>query len=549
MSQPIDSNRPPLKISKEDTAPNIVPADGFQPKTRAKHTPHGMPPKHPSPLAIKPALPPRSKELLKQKIVLLKQKYVQIQHDYEQTEIPHKKIACYVHMKNIKNQISYIQAEDAMVLEECSPIIKTIYKGFTKASEILNPFDQPSRPGSTSAAGTFPFNPLTYVAALSDTVSFFSDLYRLVKTSRQLQIITNLEKKEVERLDSIAINIRSERLLANDQEKRGESRAEADRRIENMEKERGLLLTYLKPLADLKKQVDLSHTSHRLAVGATKMGLSYLDVAHAIIGFASIFVIAESMMITGLSVSGLSVLLTGALVAVDFFITRANLKNAAASLHNLQFLSQKFRESAEKQWKKLPDIAVKKVSQNSVELFENTVAPYLQHKLQVKITEQWFLRAADVLVIAATAAAVVTTILAVTGMGSVVLPFLAIPVILGISSTALLLSAPFLAEWIAKKQSVKIPTQEEFEQKLFKQIEEEQNNWNELVRNDLHYHTNTYVIYNLVKNYYSGGLNIGLKNGPKTSSSLNPPMPAKRSTKPSTKECSTTKPDYSQHDK
>ncbi len=511
MNSPIDPNRPSQEPQTETTTPPIVSAENLPPKALAKHIVIEVPPKHTSPLIVKPAPPPRSRELLEKKIVLLKQKYDQIQNEFERTEIPHEKIACYISMKTIKNQISYIKAEkDAVKAEEHSLIMKTIYKGFDKACQILNPFGQVSRPANTSVAGTFPFNPLTYAAALADTASFFSDLYKLTKTTKQLQIITSLEKKGIERLSSIGINIQSERIYGDSLEERGESRVEADSRIQKMETEREILLQYLKPLADLKKKVDPSSAGHRLGVGVAKMGLSYLDVAHAIIGFASIFVIAQTMVVTGLAVSSLSVLFTGALVAVDFLVTRANLKNAVASLHNLQFLSVKFRASLEEQWKKVSDVEIKKVSENSLNLFENTVTPYLKQKLEIKIIEQWLIRASDVLVIAATAAAVVTTILAVTTVGAVALPLLLIPIAIGASAAILILSSPFLAKWIVEKQNgKKIPKPEEFQQTLFKQLEEEQANWSELVRNDLHYHTNTYVLYNLVKDYYRGGLSMG----------------------------------------
>lgn len=432
----------------------------------------------------------------------LKMDYKELKMKYQNASDPAARVSFYVQKERVKARIIETQAKITGLKEMQRSI--WLRKVEARAKTAMNKtfkLIRGPKVGSIAMRSTSPFNPRTYLQFSMDLGNAIGSAVKLVRIKKQLAFLERLEKKGAEELEKVNAEIESLRIQnPNDPKLKTLETAKT-----NLEENLAALQASKMSLEPGRRQKELIAGVPGLAVSGTGVGLGIAGLIAAIHG--------SSMVLMGVTLAGavLYAVVVAPYVLLDFLVTRSNLKNASKSLANLKMRSVNYASSL---GKKRVEVALKQqytkelreLSTSSQECFEGVLRPYIDQRLKGKILEEWLYRAADVLFVASVGA-LVGAAAAGVATGGIGFVAMIVPVAIALSGTLLTFFAHDLAKLVVGLQArvmkgEKKPSGEEFLEKVYEQMGKEFARWEELKSTGLHSHSNLFILFLMVKDYY-----------------------------------------------
>ncbi len=177
-------------------------------------------------------------------------------------------------------------------------------------------------------------NPAAVIAKLSQHEEIRA---RLVKGDPELSRALTERDSEALLADRLVANILSEdaeELLA----------IKEEGKFSELFQEKQKLLDGLRPVLEMKAQIDLKRELRLLGSNVYKVGVTSVDAAQMVIGVLQLFSAAEPTGIASLIIGTLKIALIVPSFPFDTAIIRSNLKDASASLSNLREFDRSFQE-------------------------------------------------------------------------------------------------------------------------------------------------------------------------------------------------------------
>lgn len=112
--------------------------------------------------------------------------------------------------------------------------------------------------------------------------------------------------------------------------------------LRSLLEEKNILVEKLRPVLEMKAQLDLKREQRLIAMNLYKVGTTFIDVVQTSIGIAQIFTAADPTKTASITIGAIKIALIIPTFPIDVAIIRSNLKDAAVSLSNLSVLRDSF---------------------------------------------------------------------------------------------------------------------------------------------------------------------------------------------------------------